>query len=142
MKKIKNKSGVSTIEFFCITFIVVVAVILIALGFRWYHIKMCMGNDQMLVNTAESAARINAVGSECPVRGCDGGECIHKTEEGYVGYFYRPSNSVRGKKGVGYNEYKIMKIGDEEYYGEPGTMIIQIVNHDGELTLSWVEGDN
>ncbi|SHK26522.1 hypothetical protein [Hespellia stercorisuis] len=142
MKKLKNKKGFSTIELLCTSFIAVFVIFLLILAFLWYRKQVRMGDDQMLVNTAESVASLNTVGGDCVVRSCGGGNCVHLTSKGYVGYFDHPTNSIYGEKKSGYNEYKVMKIGDKKYYGDPGTMVIKVVSRDGELTLSWVKGDN
>lgn len=143
MKKLRRRKGISTVEMLCIIFLSVVAVSLIIMGLQWYRVQVRTGNDRMLVNTAESVARMNLVGHECMVKSCDGGvTCTHQSAGGYVGYFDHPTNSIQGTPGAGYNEYKVMTIGDRKYYGKPGTMVIRVVNHDGEPELSWVEGDN
>lgn len=143
MTKRLNQKGFSTVEVLCISFLTIVAVLFIIWGFFWYRDNTHKTEDKVITNTAESVANADLVSGSCVVRGCGGGDnCTHKTQEGYVGYFDHPSNSIKGEPGKGYNQYKEMTIGDKTYYGAPNTMVIKIVANDGILTLSWVKGDN
>lgn len=142
MKKGKNNKGFSRIEVICITGIVSVVIFLVFMGIDWYGTRMKKGNDAMMETTAMRLASSDAMTGGCPVKNCGGDMCDHRDQDGrYVGYFDRPSNSIAAIPGEGYNEYKVMTIGEKTYYGRPGTMIIKVVCRNGEVTLSWVEGD-
>ncbi|MDD3278078.1 MAG: hypothetical protein PHG16_04240 [Lachnospiraceae bacterium] len=140
-RKLKlNQEGYSTTEVVCITFLVVVAALCLIGAFLWYRDSMHKTSDQTIANTAESVAYSNMAGG-CIVNDCGGSSgCEHQTAEGNVGYFDHPTNKIYGEKKAGYNEYKVMTIGDRKFYGDPGTMVLKVVAKDGAVTLSWVKG--
>ena len=47
---------------------------------------------------------------------------------------------IVGEKPAGYNEYSEMNIDDQTFYGDPGTMVIQVTAGNGKVTASWVKG--
>lgn len=142
MKKLNDSRGLSTTEVLCISFLSIVAAVLLVTGILWYRNQQCMADDSLLVVNARSMGEINSINGGCPVNDCGGGDCVHKTADAYVGYFDHPTNKIYGEKRSGYNESRTMEIDEKKYTGEPGTKVIRVEFRDGELSLSWVEGDN
>lgn len=143
MDKLRSRNGFSRIEIICIIGIVLVVLFVVMKGVQWMRVSMAQTEDAMLVENAERIAETNIAGGGCPVNDCKGGEtCEHRTKDGsYVAYFDHPNNRIVSEPVKGYNEYSTMTIGEQTYYGEPDTMVIQIVVKDGVITLSWVEGE-
>lgn len=138
----KSTGGLSRIEIICITIIICTIVVFGFSGVSWYRAQQLKGEDNLMLNTAESVATSNTITTPCPVRGCDGNTtCTHKSaDDTYTGYFSHPLNTIGGDIPKGYNSYKTMTIGDKTYHGKAGTMVIKVEAKDGELTLSWVKG--
>ncbi len=142
-KNLHKKGKISNLELALILFITACLVFIGIKGLGWYYKSGAVENDQMLVNTAESAARIDSSnGFDCPVRSCKKGVyCTHHYGvDGYIGYFDHETNSIVGTKPAGYNESSKMKADGKIYKGEPGTMVIQVVCHEGQIDISWVKG--
>lgn len=144
MHKIKeNKGRISFIEIIVIIALVLEAIYLLAGGFNWSWDKWSNGDDKLYVNTAESTANANSLnGIHCPVSDCGSSDvCEHFNGEYYVGYFNSVTHKIDGYPMKGYNQNKTMTIDDKTYYGDVGTMIIQIKCKEGSVILDWVKGD-
>lgn len=107
--------------------------------------QQAIGDDALMVNTADSVARINSNnGMNCVVNNCEGNKdgvvCTHLLSQGYVGYFDHGSNTIVGIKPYGYNEYTEMKADGVTYYGAVNSMVIQVIAKEGKMALSWVPG--
>ena len=143
--KLKEKRGrISALEMIVIIVLVAEALFLGYKGITWYIDSMAKGDDALMVNTAESVARINSNnGMNCVVNKCasnSNGQCPHQWGEGYVGYFDNVSNTIVESKPPGYNQAKVMTVGDQEYYGEINTMVIRVYVKPNHIELSWVLG--
>ena len=142
MKIKENKGRVSTIELVAIVFLSVAAIFLGFKGLNWYYDSLTNGNDSLMANTAESVARVNSLnGLQCPVGDCPHGDkCTHLKGSYYVGYFDSVGNKIVANPTEGYNQAETMKIGKNKYYGEIGTMVIEIKCKEGTVELNWVLG--
>lgn len=141
MNKLKSSKGLSRIELICIVGISVILLFFTYSVFNWYHVSQLEAEDKIIANTAQRVAEVNTVGNPCPVYNCEGGEsCVHKTEEGYVGYFDYVSNTIYGERKKGYNQYREIKLSGKTYTGEAGSLVIKVVCTDGDIRLSWVKG--
>lgn len=141
MNKLKSNQGLSRIELICITGIIFISLFFACSVLNWYHVSQLKAEDKIMANTAKRVAEMNTVGNPCPVHNCDGEtRCTHKTEEGYVGYFDRPTNAIYGERKKGYNQYREIKLSGKTYTGEAGTLVIKVVCTDGEIRLSWEKG--
>ena len=143
MKQIRDCKGrISLLELVVIILLIIEGAFLLTKGFGWYADKATTGDDSFLVNTADSTARVNSLnGMNCPVSDCgSAGECAHLKGDSYVGYFDETTHHIVAYPPKGYNQNKEMHIGDETYYGEPGTMVIEIKCKNGVVKLSWVKG--
>jgi len=142
MKKIKeNKGRISTIELVTLLFLGAFLLFLGIKGLNWYYSAMKNGNDGLMVNTAESVAIVNSLnGMQCPVNDCGHGEnCPHRRGEYYVGYFDAVGNKIVEYPPKGYNQAKVMHVDDKKYYGDEGTMVIEVLCKDGVIELNWVK---
>ena len=143
MRKLKsNKGRISLIELLALGFLIPVFLFLCFKGVEWYYDAMTNGDDRMYVNTAESIATVNSLnGIQCPVDGCGNSPyCPHRYGDHYVGYYDNISHKIVGTKMKGYNQAKIMRVGNKKYSGEVGTMIIEVTCGDSEIELNWVKG--
>ena len=143
MKIFKDRRGrISLIELIVIIFLVVEGFYLVTKGFGWYADKATTGDDSFLVNTADSTARVNSLnGMCCPVSDCgSSADCVHLKGEYYVGYFDETTHHIVAYPPIVYNQNQEMHIGDQVYYGDPGTMVIEIRCRNGEVKLDWVKG--
>lgn len=143
MKKLtENKGRISLLELAVIIVLIIEAAYLAMNGFGWTAYRATKGDDRLLVNTADSTARVNSLnGMNCPVSDCPHGDsCTHKRGEYYVGYFESVSHHIVGFAPKGYNQNNEMHIGDEVFYGAPGTMVIEIRCKEGTVELRWVKG--
>ena len=140
-KKLGSSRALSTTEVFCILCFAVILALGLILGVSYYRRQMRIGNDNHLVLNAERTATMDLVGSTCIVRNCDGKtSCTHKTGSYNIGYFDHPTNTIVGALPKGYNEYKIMDIGDKTYYGPVNTMVIRVMYDGSMMILDWVKG--
>ncbi|MBR3252410.1 MAG: hypothetical protein IKF80_11955 [Erysipelotrichaceae bacterium] len=137
-----NKGRISLIELLALAFLIPAILFLGFKGVEWYYNSMRNGNDGMYVNTAESIAVINSLnGVQCPVDGCGGSAyCTHRRGDHFVGYYDNISHTIVGYKLAGYNQAKIMHVGEKKYSGDEGTMIIEVISGNGEIELNWVKG--
>ena len=137
-----NKGRISLIELLALAFLIPAILFLGFKGVEWYYNSMRDGNDGMYVNTAESIAVINSLnGVQCPVDGCGGSAyCTHRRGDHFVGYYDNISHKIVGYKLAGYNQAKIMHVGEKKYSGDEGTMIIEVISGNGEIELNWVKG--
>lgn len=143
MKILKEKKGrISLLELIVIILLIIEGAYMLTKGFGWYADNATTGDDKLLVNTADSTARVNSLnGQFCPVSDCGShGDCIHLKGEYYIGYFDSKTHHIVGYAPKGYNQNNEMVIGKETYYGAPGTMVIEIRCKDGEVYLRWVKG--
>ncbi len=142
MKILGDKKGrISLLELVIIIALVLEGLFLLSKSFGWLGDKASGGDDRFLENTAESVARVNSLnGMSCPVDGCMGNDCVHRQGSYYVGYFDDISHKIFAYPKKGYNQNASMHIGKKKYYGEPGTMVIQVRCKDGTVELDWVEG--
>ncbi|MBR2787550.1 MAG: hypothetical protein IKD94_00155 [Erysipelotrichaceae bacterium] len=143
MKILKDTKGrISLLELVIIILLIFEGAYFLTKGFGWYAKNATTGDDKLLVNTAESTAKVNSLnGTNCPVSDClHGDSCTHKRGEYYVGYFDSKTHHIVGYAPKGYNQNNEMYIGDEVYHGAPGTMVIEIRCKDGEVKLAWVKG--
>lgn len=146
-ERIGNQAGkITVLELFLIICISLMSIFVIYKGVKWIQANTAHGNDSMLVNTAESEARINSGnGAECVVQDCPSktnGLCTHVIDAKgtTVGYLDKITKHIVGEKPYGYNEYREMNIGDQTYYGDVNTMVIQVAACNGEVSVSWVPG--
>lgn len=110
-------------------------------AFGWMDFHISSGNDGGYYNTCESVAKINSMnGTTCPVNKCSGGDCIHHTVQGYIGYFDSVSNTIVGSKPSGYNSSSSPSINGKKYSGKPGTLVLEVVAKDGDLDIFWTGG--
>jgi len=145
MQKLKDRKGnISVVEIFIIFLLCLEALYLLYKGGSWLAQEATGGNDRFLENTAESTAVVESLnGLQCPVYGCsDQTFCTHQQGEWYVGYFDEKTHHIIAYAPKGYNQNKVMRIGNKKYYGDPGTMVIMIRCRNGEIELSWVKGRN
>jgi hypothetical protein len=145
--KFHSCSGkISNLEMGLILFIAAMLLFLGYRGIQWMAAKMAHGNDSLLVNTAESEARINSNnGMTCVVQNCpskSGGVCPHLVgnDGTTVGYLDNTTKYIIGEKPYGYNEGTEMDIDGVQYFGEKNTMVIRVSAKDGVITASWVPG--
>lgn len=148
-KKLKDTSGkVSVLEMMLIILIACMSAFLVYKGFAWAAENTAHGNDSLLANTADSEARINSNnGQNCVVQDCPsrtGGVCSHLIDNsgGTVGYLDKVTKHIVGDRPYGYNEATEMDIGDQQYFGDKNTMVLQVIAQDGKVTVSWVQGRN
>ena len=142
IRKLRETDGAITRREVLLTILVVAMCLFFVFEFtRYLDSQQKKGEDALRVNTAESTAIINSDnGQSCPVRGCDGknGSCAHYFSGVYVGYYDDVLNTIVGEKPKGYNDNSPVKVGDEVWYGEPGTMVIKVtVDGSGGIKLSW-----
>ena len=144
--KLTDASGkISVLEMILILFIALMTSFIVYKGFAWLAAMTAHGNDSLLVNTAVSEAKVNSSnGINCVVEDCPsntGGVCTHWTGlNETVGYMDKVTKHIVGDKPAGYNEYSEMNIDDQTFYGDPGTMVIQVTAGNGKVTASWVKG--
>ena len=137
----ENKGRISLIEMVALIVIIPTLLFLGYKGIYWYYDNIVNGNDAHFVNTAESIARVNSLnGTQCPVDSCCGTNCRHYFGDHYIGYYDSISHKIVGEKMEGYNQASRMKAGKTYYYGDEGTMIIEIDCKDGVIELKWVKG--
>lgn len=92
-------------------------------------------------HSAERVALININQTGCVVDKCPGDEsCRHKGGGMDTGYYDHLTNTIIDDLPVGYNAYRIMRVGNAEYEGEPGTMIIRVRYNGTDVILDWIEG--
>lgn len=141
MKKLKdNKGRISLLELLIIIFIVVEVVFLGYKGLHWYYVELTGGNDGLAANTAYSTAIANSLnGHQCPVSKCGGSDCAHYKNGEYVAYYDAETHLIVGEPPKGYNQSKVMRINSKLYFGDPGTMVIEINCHDDDVNISWVK---
>ena len=142
MNKLKdNKGRISLLELLIIIFIVVEVIFLGYKGIHWYYVELTGGNDGLAANTAYSTAVANSLnGHQCPVSKCDGGsECAHFKNDEYVAYYDLETHLIVGEAPKGYNQSKVMRINSKLYFGDPGTMVIEIRCRDDDVSISWVK---
>ena len=141
MNKLKDKKGrISVLELFIIIFIVVEVIFLGYKGLRWYYVELTGGNDGLIVNTAYSTAITNSLnGHQCPVSKCGGVECEHYKNDEYVGYYDAETHLIVGTPPKAYNQSNVMRIDSKLYFGDPGTMVLEIRCHADEVTITWVK---
>ena len=143
MKKIReNKGRINLLELIIIIFLAIEGIFLGIKGLAWYYEEMTGGNDTFLVNTAYSTGVVNSLnGIQCPVSACgSSGQCTHKLGDDYVGYFDYYTHLIVEYPPEGYNQGKVMRIGDKYYFGNVGTMVIQILCHQDSVECKWVKG--
>lgn len=142
--KLKSSSGsISRLELILIIVISIESVFVVYQFGSYLVHQQAKGDDALMVNTADSVARVNSnSGMNCVVNDCDNskGICTHHYDEGYVGYFDNNSNTIIGTLPSGYNEYTEMEASGITYYGAVNSMVIKAVAKDGTVTLSWVPG--
>ena len=142
-RKLSEKRGYTNLfELILIIAIVLMAAVYFFLGGNWMRLRLEHGNDSLAANTADSIARINSNnGANCVVDNCgSSGHCPHWTNQGYVGYFDNIGNIIVGTRPKGYNEYSTMEIGDRQFHGDPGTMVIKVTASEGEVIVTWELG--
>lgn len=140
-----DKKGLSVIELICITGICIILVILLLMGVNYLKKDLANGNDSMMVQTAESVARMDLSSTNCVVSACKNPKtCTHKTSDGYtVGYYDNVTHHILEYKPAGYNEHTMMLIDGHIYTGNKNTMIIRVKGKTGEkIQLTWIKGDN
>lgn len=144
MRIIKDKTGLSVLEIFCITVISATLVLMAIAGIMKLDDYLDNGNDSLMANTAESVARVNMTTDGCVVNGCSGGsECTHENSSGdKVGYYEAVTHHIVDEKPSGYNEFAIMRIDGRYYHGTEGTMIIKVTGNADKISLKWIRGDN
>ena len=137
-----NRGRISIIELFALGFLIPALLFLGFKGVEWYYGTMKNGNDGLYVNTAQSLAIINSLnGAQCPVDGCGHAVfCTHRKGDRFVGYYEPVSHKIVANPMKGYNQAKIMHVGEKKYSGDEGTMIIEVVCGNGEVELNWVKG--
>lgn len=144
IKKIRDRTGsISRLELLLIIGICIESVFLVYQFSRYLVNQQAKGDDALMVNTADSVARINSNnGMNCVVNDCGNstGVCTHHHDEGYIGYFDNVTNTIVGTLPSGYNEYTVMEADNQEYYGAVNSMVIQVVAKEGVMELSWVPG--
>ncbi|NCB32313.1 MAG: hypothetical protein EOM64_00280 [Erysipelotrichia bacterium] len=142
-KKLNNRSGsVSLLELILIIGISIESVFLIFVFGRYLVRQQAKGDDALMVNTADSIARVNSNnGLNCVVNDCASqGVCTHHQDDGYTGYFDNKTNTIAGILPYGYNEYTVMEADGQEYYGAVNTMVIKVTAEEGVIQVSWVPG--
>lgn len=142
MNKLKDTKGrISVLELLIIIFIVVEVIFLGYKGLHWYYVESTGGNDAFAANTAYSTAIANSLnGSQCPVSDCGSGkDCIHYKVDEYVGYYDEETHHIVGTPPKGYNQSKVMRIKSKIYFGDPGTMVLEIRCRNDEVNISWVK---
>ena len=141
MYKLKNNKGrISLLELLIIIFIVVEVIFLGYKGLHWYYVELTGGHDGLAANTAYSTAIANSLnGHQCPVSKCGGTNCIHYKNDEYVGYYDAVSHLIVGEPTEGYNQSRVMRIDSKLYFGDPGTMVIEIRCHDDDVSIAWVK---
>jgi hypothetical protein len=146
-RKLSDCSGkISVLEMILIVFIVLMSGFVAYKCFEWVGNATAHGNDSLLANTAASEAAVNSNnGQECVVQNCPsrtGGVCAHivNSDGATVGYLDKVTKHIVGEKPYGYNEYTEMDIGEEEYFGDKNTMVIQVKAEKGAISVSWVPG--
>ena len=66
MKILKNTKGrISLLELIVIIFLVIEGGYLLTKSLGWYGDKATGGDDSLLVNTADSTARVNSLNGQC-----------------------------------------------------------------------------
>jgi hypothetical protein len=141
----QTKDKISRFEAILIVAIIIMLAFFVHLGIEWYHIHLAHGNDNMKENTAESTARINSAnGTDCVIQDCPGtmeNPCPHYHDHVFTGYWDIKTETIVADKPDGYNEAKDMSIGDETWYGDIGTMVIEVTSDGkGNIQLKWVKG--
>lgn len=145
MRILADKKGWSVIEVVCITGITIMLTLILIAGIKYLGRDLNRGNDSMMVQTAESVARMDLSSTDCVVSSCkDKVTCTHKTSDGYtVGYYDTVTHHILAVKPKGYNEHGIMYVGSKSYKGARYSMVIKVKGKTGgDIQLSWVEGDN
>ncbi len=138
--KMKSRRALSLIETICLCCFAAAACALLAAGLLNYSKSLKTGNDQLMAETARRVANLNSIGG-CIVQGCGGGSgCPHTQNGVQTGYFDHDTNTVRGERPRGYNEYHTMEIDGRTFEGKAGTMVIQIQFDGTNYVLSWVKG--
>ncbi|MBR5341370.1 MAG: hypothetical protein IK151_05540 [Erysipelotrichaceae bacterium] len=142
MRRLNNKGRISLLELVIIIVLIIEGFFLLGKAFGWTADKATGGDDRLLVNTAESTAAVNSLnGMCCPVSNCgSSGECVHKMAGWYVGYYDDLTHNIVAYPPKGYNQNQEMRIKNKKYYGDPGTMVVQIKCKEGVVELDWVKG--
>ncbi|MCB6343925.1 hypothetical protein [Enterocloster lavalensis] len=141
--KLNSPHALSLIETICLLCFTAAALALLATAITSYTRSVKIGNDRLMVETAQRVASLNSIDG-CIVKGCDGGSACPHTQNGVqTGYFDHDTNTITGEIPRGYNEYHTMEIDGRTFEGKAGTMVIRIEYDGTDYTLSWVrEGYN
>lgn len=145
MRAISNENGWSVLEVLCITVICILLGLILLMGINTLDSYLDNGNDAMMVNTAQSVARVDLATSDCVLSSCSGldGVCTHLNRQGYTeGYYDEITHHIIARKPKGYNEFGLMKVGENYYRGRKKTMVIRIEGRGMTIKVSWVKGDN
>lgn len=142
IRKLKSsKGGVSRREVLLTVIVLILCFFFVREFFKYLEGQQALGNDALRANTAESVGVIDSdAGMTCPVRGCPGGNCVHRAGDRYIGYFDDVTNTIIGEKTAGYNDSSHPKIEGHYYYGDPHTMVLRVVTGGGTLELNWETG--
>ena len=99
--KLKDCSGkISNLEMILIVLILCMSAFVVSKGLEWMANNTAHGNDSLLANTAESAAKINSNnGLLCVVQDCpskSGGTCTHQYGDGEatIGYLDKVTKHI------------------------------------------------
>ena len=144
MRILMDKKGLSVLEVLCITVISATLMFMAVAGLMKLDDYLDNGNDSLMVNSAESVARVNLTADGCVVNGCSGGsECTHVDSGGSsIGYYEPVTHHIVASKPSGYNEFRIMRIDGKYYTGAESTMVICVRGRGDSVKLKWVKGDN
>lgn len=136
-----SRKRLSIVELIAIIVIGCEVIWLAGNAFGWLNVHVSSGNDGSYVNTCESVAKVNSLnGTQCPVNDCSGGDCIHHTAQGYIGYFDSVSNTIVGTKPKGYNSSSTPAVDGKKYKGSVGTMVLEVIVNNGNITTEWTGG--
>ncbi len=142
MQKLKSQNGqaLSVFELCLVVGIIIMLVFWLFVGSDIILNYQKRGNDNLRENTCESVAMVESNnGMNCPLDGRSD-TCPHYTSNGYVSYYDDISNTLVESKPYGYNDYNVMKIGNQKYYGPEGSMVIKVYCQEGHIQYSWEIG--